>query len=230
MKLCFTVLMLMCINATVFAQKNTSWDIIAGVDYSYRYLTASGSGPQSVVEVRNKIESGKLNWRLGFNYNKRLVNNTYLKTGLRLASVGYVYKLNDLSWGPNEPEPIKTVRVSDDHWFIEIPLVLRFEKSEKKFTSYWEIGLSPSVYLSTLVSRKYDNDKTILFIKGAQFHKFNTFHLVSTFAYGFNYNYSERIQYFAQPTLRLHVTQLVKAPLRAYLYNAGLEMGVRRRI
>lgn len=230
MKLQFTVILVFLIQVAGFTQMNSSWDIIAGVDYSYRYLSATESGPQSVVKVRNEIESGKLNWRLGFNFNKRITVNTFFKTGLRLASVGYVYKKEDLTWGPNEPEPINTVRISDDFWFIEIPLVVRFENAKNKFSPFLEIGISPSVYLSTLVSTKYDSEKTIGFRRGVQFHEINNFHLVSTFAFGANYNYSEKVQFFAQPTLRFHLTRLVKAPVNAYLYNAGLEMGVRWRL
>ena len=217
---------------------NSSWDIIAGVDYSNRFLYASSdSGLRDRLPDLNEFNQGKINWRLGGNYNKRLSENTYLKTGLRLASVGYVYKTGDIQWGSEhngnggyEPDPdLESIRFSYDYWFMELPIAIRFEKNNNKLSPFLEVGISPSIYLASLLTKKLDTPKETVLKRENDSAPINNFQLVSTFAFGANYNYTEKLQLFAQPTFRFHLTQLFRTPIKTHLYSAGLEMGVRWR-
>jgi hypothetical protein len=238
MKHWFRLILLACISSTGFAQMNSSWDIIAGVDYSNRFLYAShSSGLQGRLPDLNKYYQGKINWRLGANYNKKISGNTYFKSGMRLASVGYVYKTDDVQWGTEhngmggyEPDPdLESVRFSYDYWFIELPIAIRFFKPNGKFSPFLEVGISPSLYLASLLTKKIDTPKEIVFRRENELVRINNLQLVGTFAFGANYNYSDKLQFFAQPTFRLHLTQLFRTPLKTYLYSAGLEMGFRWR-
>lgn len=237
MKLQFTLILILLVPVAGFTQMNSSWDIIAGLDYSHSFLFANkSSGLRRNIKVLNDVRQGKINWRLGGNYNMRIGSNAFFKTGLRFASVGYVYANDNLTWGSEhngmgghtpDPNLPHSARFSYDYWFIEIPVAFRFERANNKFSTFIEIGLSPSAYLITKVSTKLDNEEKIEYRHGEQFHQINLIHLVSTFAFGANYNYSEKVQLFAQPTLRFHLTPIIDSPIKAFLYNTGLEMGVR---
>ncbi|MBK7426572.1 MAG: hypothetical protein IPI60_05850 [Saprospiraceae bacterium] len=240
MKLQFTLILILLVPVAGFTQMNSSWDIIAGVDYSNSILFAQrNTGLRNVAGVMNDSQQGKLNWRLGGNYNMRVGSNAFFKTGIRLASVGYVYANDNLTWGSEhngmgghspDPDLPHSARFSFDYWFIEIPVAFRFERGNDKFSTYFEAGVSPSIYILSRQIIKIDNDKTIRFSQGNQFHQFNIIHLVGTFAWGINYNISERVQLFAQPTLRFHLTPIADSPIEEYLYNVGLEMGTRWKI
>lgn len=229
MKLHFTALLLFLLTVAGNSQMNSSWDIIAGVDYSYRYLTAGKNDSyQNFVDSRNNSERGKFNWRIGFNYNRRLVNNTFFKTGLRIASVGHTVIVDSLTTGVPDPAIPENSRIHYDNWYVEIPVVIRFEKeSNGKFSTFWELGLSPYIYLSTLEYRKFGSEKTLKFNKGGFSGQNYLFQLVGSVAFGVNYDYSENLQLFTQPCLRFHLTKLSQRLAREHLYNAGLELGVR---
>ena len=95
------------------------------------------------MESRDQTETGKLNWRIGFNYNRRLTSRIFLRTGLRLASVGYKGEKNtDLRW-PSEHDgnggwvadptlPRELANLIYDYWFVEMPIVGRFEKDQEE--------------------------------------------------------------------------------------------------
>ncbi|MEM9820455.1 MAG: hypothetical protein AAF985_05265 [Bacteroidota bacterium] len=105
-----------------FGQFQQSIDFIGSIDYSYRQVRSTRSGPR-ISEILEQIvgETGKMNWRLGVNFNQRIKNNFYFKTGLRLASVGYK--------GPvitDRPAGSLLVQTITDFWFAEIPLAACF--------------------------------------------------------------------------------------------------------
>ncbi len=54
-------------------QINSSVDFVTGIEFSYRTLHASNDDFVSglILETREK-EVQKINWRVGFNYNKKL--------------------------------------------------------------------------------------------------------------------------------------------------------------
>jgi hypothetical protein len=232
-----TTFLILLLPFTGFPQMNSSWDIIAGVDYSNSILFAQrNTGLRNVAGVMNDNQQGKLNWRLGGNYNMKIGSNAFFKTGIRLASVGHKQGKDDLRWGSEwdgmggfifDPNLPHSYRNSHDYLFVEIPVAFRFERGNDKFSTFFEAGVSPSIYILSRQITKIDNDKTIRFSHGNQFHQFNIIHLVGTFAWGVNYNISESVQLFAQPTLRFHLTPISYSPIEEYLYNIGLEMGVR---
>jgi hypothetical protein len=225
-----------------FGQSNSSIDLVAGLEHSYRSLSTSSTKTNVVytLESRNARELAKLNWRAGFNYNRRLSNRFHLKTGIRLASVGHKDKkqtgLRYASefvapgvWVPDPSLPHEVQFISD-YWFIEIPLAGRFEFSDKKIAPFLELSVAPSVYITTRNKTITDLWTSVDFYDQADSYDFNRFHLVGIFSVGVNFTVSEKIQLFGQPTFRYHLTQLADAPIEEHLFNYGIEIGLRRKI
>jgi len=202
MKTSLVLSLLILLPFLVVSQINSSIDFIAGLDYSYRNLSTSSDDAivLGILENRDEKESGKTNWRFGLNYNRKLTNNIFFKTGLRLASVGF------------EGEK-KT----------ELRLI------HKKLIPFFELGVSPSIYLTTRVTSKTDIGDSTAFNKNNQ-TDFNQFHLVGYISMGLNYNLNENIQFFGQPIFRYHLTELVDAPIEEHFYVAGIEVGLRKKI
>ena len=192
-----------------------------------------------ILENRDNKESAKFNWRIGFNYNRRLTSKIVLKTGLRLASVGYKgEKKTGLRWGsehdgmggwipdPSLPHEIQLVH---DYWFTELPIAGRFEINQKKLSPFFELGISPSVYMTTRTKTITDIGTNSEFQNG-DVHNFNKLHIVGFISFGLNYSINDRNQLFGQPTFRYHLTKLADAPISENLYNFGIEIGIRRKI
>ena len=224
-----------------FSQTNASIDLVAGLEYSYRSLSTSSKDEivAGILEGRNDKESGKLNWRAGFNYNRRLSNRFHLKSGLRLASVGYngekrtglryasEFVTPDL-WVPDPSLPHE-VQFIYDYWFIEIPIAGRFEFTNRKIAPFLELGIAPSVYVTTRTKIVTDLGTDVNFDNGVDAFDFHQFHLVGFVSFGVNFSINERMQLFGQPTFRYHLTKLVDAAIEEHLFNYGIEIGVRRK-
>lgn len=224
-----------------FGQTNSSVDFVTGMEYSYRGLSTSSKDEIviGIMENRNDKETGKLNWRAGFNYNRRLSNRFHLKTGIRLASVGYEGEkktglryasefVTPELWVPDPSLPHE-VQFIYDYWFVEIPLVGRFECTNKKIAPFLELGIAPAVYVTTRTKIVTDLGTDVSFNNGVDAFDFYRFHLVGIFSIGVSFSVSERMQLFGQPTLRYHLTQLVDAPIEEHLFNYGIEIGARRK-
>ncbi len=229
-----TLVLLLCLPFFAFTQSNTSIDLIAGVDYSFRTLQASDEY-QFILDSRQQ-EAGKLNTRFGFNFNKKVADRWYLKTGLRLAGVGYTLrKLTNLRW-PNEqdgngmyvPDPNlpHEIRFTEDYWFLELPVMARFELGQKRWTPFVEAGVLPSVYLKTRIGQYTDVGNSATFVR-EDIPGFNNFQMAGSVSFGMNYNLNQQIQFFGQPVFRYYFTKLTDKPVKEHLYSAGMELGCR---
>ena len=111
------------------------------------------------INAYNNIEMPKLNWHLGVNINKKVGSRWYVKSGLRLASMGYKdKKVSGLTWpsqhngnggfDPNATPGILEYQLSRDFWYLEIPLMCRYQFGNKKLHAFVEAGFSPSIFLT----------------------------------------------------------------------------------
>ncbi|MEM8907191.1 MAG: hypothetical protein AAGD05_05030 [Bacteroidota bacterium] len=232
------VLLLFLFPMLSWSQNKSSIDFIGGLEYSNRTLNVDDFNPGPGFDV---LGSGKLNFRLGFNYNHRLAGKIHLKTGLRLASVGYRnQRLEDLRWGSEfnsngewEPDPTlpRELQLSVDYWFLEIPIVGRFEFNNKKFSPFIELGCSPHIYLTTRLTEKTNLATDTQFRNTAPIAQLNTFNLAASISMGFNYRFSPQWQLFSQPIFRYHLLNTSKRDgINEHLYNVGLEFGIRRKL
>jgi len=242
MKIQSIIAILICLPLVIYGQHHSSVDFIVGIDYSYRSLslTPQANLPIDITASRNSRETAKKNWRIGFNYNKRLSNKLFIKSGVRLASVGYKgEKLEDLRW-PSEitnegymPDPSLPSELQQfyDFWFLEIPIIARYEFNAKQFAPFLEIGISPSIYLTSRTKSVTNLSTDVTYRRGDNVNDYSNIHLVGTAAVGANYNLSARYQVFGQATFRRHFTSLVNnTSIDEFLYNGGIEFGVRLRI
>jgi len=221
----------------ILAQGNSSFDLVGGIDYSFRQL--SSDSEEQIVEVildQREREEAKVNWRAGFNYNQQLTTKTFLKSGVRLASVGYRdQKLTGLMWGSEHdgtggwtPDPSlpHEIQLSFNYLFVEIPIAFRYELGDKKVSPFVEAGIAPMVYMTTNTKRVTDIDVNNSFTRNTQ-DDFNKLHLAGTMSLGINYKLNDKLQIFGQAVGRYHFTKLYDAPIAEHLYNYGLEFGLR---
>lgn len=113
------------------------------------------------------------------------------------------------------------------YYFLEIPIAIRYEMGEKQLKPFIETGISPSIYLFNQNDNDF-NDSELIGLGNAPSSNFNIGHIVGQFSLGLNYEPSSKIAFFAQPIFRYHFTPLVDAPIDEYIYNIGLELGIRK--
>jgi hypothetical protein len=212
----------------LLAQSKSSVSGLIGLEYSNRILkNPAFSG-----------ETGKANYRFGFNYNRKIAEKTWLEGGLRFSSIGYNgEKKTGLTYG-SEFNPTTGVFTPDptlphqiqfiyDYLFLEVPIGIRRELTQNKMKTYFAVGISPNVYLKTKI-------KTITELgtenKAGDPYGIQKMTFSANIGFGFEYIVNEQYQAFAQPSFRYHFTSIGKGPIKEYLYNFGLEIGVRKNL
>jgi hypothetical protein len=238
-----------------FGQAKQSIDIIGGLDF-YQTSGADGDdieilegflsgrllGEEDLDTLRalNGSQKGKFNWRVGINYNRRITGKLFVKSGLRVASLGFdkIVRtgLISITVDPDNLETslgsssVPSVNFTNNYWFLEIPVAIRIELGEKKFSSFFELGLSPTIYLTNRKNQESELDSRRFVDDQSHFDFFNQVHWVGFASFGFNYNLGEKLQIFAQPIFRYSITNLAEGNIiEERLFTAGLELGLRKK-
>jgi hypothetical protein len=214
-----------------YSQKN-SIDLIGSFDLSYRALISQDFLGDSFIAEREG-EVPKLNWRAGFNFNQRLSEKWFLKTGLRFASVGYRSAKKELRFGDQhdgsggfDETSTRIQQLTIDYFFLEVPIMIRYEWKQEKWSPFFEGGISSSYYLVTRLTTSIDDDDTTRLDN--QSDAAIPIYFVANASLGMNYNISEQWQAFGQSIFRFHLNPISNEVIKEYLYSLGLEMGIRR--
>ena len=205
------------------AQFDYSFDIVGSIDYT----NINEPFSTSFYAVDSKI-----NFRFGGNFNVKIKEKSFLKTGIRYVEVGYKEDIDDLRWpseiGPNGYEPDPTLpKYFDnviDQKFIEIPILFRYDFVDKKFGLYVEAGVSPHIHLSTR-NKSTSNLGTFTSNIDGQDKRFNMSYIIG---FGTNYTLSNTLQLFVQPTFRLYPANTAPLNLGLTRRSFGVEFGIRR--
>ena len=182
-----------------FGQSNNSLDFVVGIDQTYRnYFATESSDLANLLLANAEGEEPKLNWRLGVNYRKALSENSYLKLGVRLSSLGYQQTVDGLIFG-SQLDPLEgsldtitggnlpsSATLKLDYWFAELPVSFGWIQSNEKFSIFAEAGLSPNILITTRSKTITDLDKSIQYQKFPNSRTFNlsAVLVVVTFGHG----------------------------------------------
>ncbi len=232
-----TIIIILCLNIPILltGQGISSIDFVSGIDYSFRTLNTSLQDDitQLILDSRDG-DSKKLNWRFGLNYNIKVDKKLYLKTGIRLARIGYKgEKRTGLIWtqsingSPPNPNLPSEVQFIYDYYFIEVPIIGRLDFLENKLTPFLELGISPSLYLRSRTKTITDLSTDVEF-HSEENSAFNKLHFVGNLSLGVNYRINGKYHLFGQTIFRYHLTKTADSDIKEHLYNYGIEVGMRR--
>lgn len=184
--------------------------------------------------IRNSKEV-KFNTHFGVNYYQNLKGNTWLKIGLGVTSTGYQEgttrsgirygSQHDGEGGFNPNLPFEEINIKYDHYFLELPVALRFDFSNKKLAPFIEIGISTMYYLQTVsvletqnISKSVDRNRS---------NQINQIQFAPTFTFGCRYNLNEKWTVSVQPNIRYHLTKMVDTPSTGeHQWGIGLGLGL----
>jgi hypothetical protein len=213
-------------SSILMAQSKSTISAVVGIDYSNRVLNNPSFSD----------ETGKLNYRIGLNYNRKMTEKMWLEGGLRFSSIGYNGKkmtgltyLSDILTGTliQDPTSPRQLQFITDHLFIEIPIGIRYDLSQNKLKTYFTVGLSPNIYLTTKKQTITEFGSSTTYFKTTGIQKMT---FSANVGFGVEYLMNQQYQIFAQPSFRYHFTNLGTGPIAEYLYNFGLELGIRRNL
>ncbi|MCB0628696.1 MAG: hypothetical protein R2824_09290 [Saprospiraceae bacterium] len=226
MKITF-VLFLFFLSVSLSAQDKWTIDLIAGPEYGNSRLNASlGNINES---------SGKWGYRLGFNFNRRLISAFWLKTGLRWTQIGYIgEKSTGIKWGTEfdhdtgeyvlDPTLPHELQVVTDFYFVELPVVGRWEFGHGRIIPFLELGISPHFYLMTKKEDLTDLGSQEFYDRTAP-----DLSLAGSFSLGVQASLSNRLSLLIQPITRYHFSKKDNTVPEDNLYTYGMEVGIRMR-
>ncbi len=234
------ILILLIVPILGFGQTKSTIDLVFGTEYSYRFINSVTDKSYDNYYINSRQgETGKINYRIGANYNLRLGDKFWFKTGMRLANIGYQDVQNNrhrnsicLQNGllPSiQYFPKKVTEVVYDYYFLEMPVIIRFEFNTKRISPFLEMGVSPNIYLVSKTKTVSDFGVESEYY----FENFSFVNFSGSISFGVNAKVNNFFTVFFQPVYRYHFTKLVyyhTKDAKENLYNYGIEMGLRTKI
>ena len=227
-------LVLIFIPICSFSQFNSSFEINGGLLNAYHFLKSSDTSDiiKYILSDRKSTEFSKLNWKIGFNYNKRLTQHFILKSGLNLRSMGYKTKVyTDFTFpDPGTPE-FTEVQLFYNYWFFDIPVIIRYELNMNNISPFIEFGAIPSIYFTNFTKQRTNIEtKRNFYWHAVSVLNFKRLNFATNLNLGINFLLNVNYQAFIQTSLYCHASPLAASPIKEYQYGYGLEIGIRKKI
>lgn len=207
---CLTAtLFVLLFSPTLLSAQKTDLAISGGIIHTAYEFKGVQLYPNTAFIFPWSGRQARLNPLFGIEVIQAVSAHWQIKTGLRLYVTGYTQE-TDLMW-PSEFTPagyapsLPNERLSVNHLFLEIPLLVRYRFAEKTWTPYAEAGISTNYYLTTGVNERIEgNEKTFQEKNDAV----NPVNLALQGAAGIQYRLAERHRFFLQSTLRYQASSI----------------------
>ncbi len=218
-------ILLWILSFPLFSQSNSTLSILVGRDLSSRVFY--GNDLYGAKDGDKK----KSNYRFGLNYERKLADNIWLKTGVRYAEVGFVDFQDTLRWGVQhngngtaaQNSVLSESKRTIDYSFLEIPAMLRFEFAKGKWQPFFEMGIANNFYIKTISKLLGPYEWTT----ETREKDVNKYQLSGVISVGVNFEVLKKCKLFLQPVYRHHITQVNDSSAEIHLRNVGVETGVR---
>ena len=221
--------------------QNKSIDFAFGEKYNYRLLIAtkkSTSGSEIVKKVRDGIEKPSFSQSYGIFLNKKIAEKQWLRFGLRYNPVTYIDKETDnVMWGSEhdgmggwKPDPSlpHTLKLTRTYQYLDFTFAYRKMLSEKKWRSFFEIGIAPTVYLGTTLNILLGTDASKIKRKEPDV---NSFSMNIQYSYGVERDFGKNFSFVLQPTFYNYILPTsLKSSVKEFLVSGSLEVAVRYKL
>ncbi len=199
--------------------------ILFSPDYDFRKLKSDASS-QAITDIRDTMETAKFGFTAGLNLayhiNKRLV----METGLLFSDRGEKTKKVSFTNVPSGQLPIYFT-YKYHYLYLDIPLKVDYYILTGKLKLYATAGASGNVFLmqKTTLLKGNDNGNTekTSFASNSGFNRISVSILAGL---GLDYSISNIIKLQIEPMYRRSLTSIVDAPVKSFLYSAGINFGL----
>ena len=200
-------------------------------------LNVSGSayGWDGIAGNIRNSDKAKLNHHFNISYNHALQEKLWLKIGLGFSSMGYKTEKIELIFGnqidsmgnfdPNIPGEFESAQFKYNYHFLEIPIALRYEFSQKKLKPFLELGISTQYYLQSVYKSFLDGQKRSK--EKIREENISQIQFAPTVAFGFSYAFNEKWELLVQPNFRYNLTKKFNVTSYQHLWSGGLALGAR---
>lgn len=210
-------------SSFVIAQKQSYIGIEAALTASESYIIGTDQVDPELVRIVNNLIQHKVNWNFAFTYAAELKENVLFKTGLEVASQGFI--IRDVFLTDENGNAVGVVSEINNTLYLGIPLALRVEFPVAKIAPYIEVGIAPSI---AAIDNSVVTDFTTFQTNRRFEPRFDRFALASNFAIGSNFLLSEKYTLYAQIHSQTMLIDFYREnELNGIFYSVGLRAGVR---
>lgn len=211
--------------------KKFSFGVNFSPDYSYRSLHSNNPDNDFVMNQLNDWEVPAFGFTTGLSV-RYLANEKFeFESGIQFSDKTYNFDVNKDDYvspndGLNQPDDpaIPDRSVTRNHfYYLGVPIKLNYYFIQKRIRMYLSAGVSTDFFLD-------DKSKSFMkFSDGTEIREtfendydYNKISLTGLAGFGAETKLSQRFGIRVEPVFRYSFTPLVAAPMKGYLYSAGL--------
>lgn len=186
-------------------------------DYCFRTLKSNTSNDWMKESV-DTLEVAKFGYTSGINVVYLLNNRITLATGVLLANKGEKTKKY---FGSHA----QIFNYNSQYYYLDIPVKFNYYILNKKLKLFLTGGLSANVFIThkvTQIAGYTNDDKKTAFYNKSGLSKINPSFLVG---FGIDCALTNKWYFKLEPLYRRSITPIANAPIKKYLYSAGLNFG-----
>lgn len=233
--------LLIILPLTVFSQGNDSTrtgkfftGLTFSPDYCYRTLKPDASS-KWIGDIRDSREIPKFGYTTGLKLSYRHSKKFSFETGLLFSDKGEKTKIiaTDRITSNGQPDTLlPTTQIFIYHYYyLDIPVKLNYYFfSTDKGDFYVAASFSLNIFLTqktNSLSEYGDGHKTTNTSTTSGYSGTN---LSFPVGIGYQANFSDRLFFKIEPTYRRSITSIIDAPIKEYLYSAGIDIGLYYRL
>jgi len=217
-------------NADTAIPKKLAIGLTFSPDYSYRSLKPDNSG-ESMAEWRDSFEIPKFGYTTGLSLVYRLNKRISMEAGIQFSDKGEQTKQRALIYFQPEPKAPDKIKYTYSYLYIDVPIKAYFRLTDKRLKLFLSVGLSPNIFIAQKITSylTYEGGSTQK-STSSSFSGLSRINLAVLGGLGLDYELTDRINLRLEPIYRRSITSIIDAPIKAYLYSIGVNMGVYYRL
>ncbi len=193
-------------------------------DYAYRTLKADADS-KAITDYRDTAEVAKFGYTTGINAAFKLNKKWNVEAGVLFSDNGQRIKKYSLESVPYGQQAV-TYAYNFHYYYLNIPVKADYFIVTGKLKFYVTAGVSANIFLSENITaiNGYGNSESKKTTKvDPGFSRVNLGMLAGC---GIRYPIGKRTDLLVEPIYRRSLTSIIDAPVKGYLYSAGLNIGI----
>lgn len=226
------------LSVTVFSNTGDSIPIKEGKkqfgfvyspEYAFRAIRGNAE-EKTFLDSKDKIEIPKFGYSAGINFSYQLSNTCTFEIEALFSDKGErtkKYDLNNVVYISTQDKIPYRNSFVNHYYYLDVPFKINYYLISKKIKFYLTAGISANAFLFqktvTTIDSKDGSSEKFISISHPNFQKVNFAMLAGL---GMNYHLTDKYVLKLEPVYKRSITSIVNAPVKSYLYSAGINIGM----
>ncbi|HSI90924.1 MAG TPA: outer membrane beta-barrel protein [Adhaeribacter sp.] len=198
--------------------------LVFSPDVCYRTLS-SDADSKPIVDFRNQHEIPKFGFTTGASVIYGLNNRVLFESGLLFSDKGEIYKSSSKSF--QDPAAPVTISRNYHYYYLDVPAKVNYYVTTRRVKLFVSAGTSTNLFLGEKLRSTYEYADGRIEKKTAHnTAQFSRVNLAALAGFGVDFELADNLQARVEPIYRRSITSIINAPIKGYLYSAGVNFGV----